>query len=79
MLRKKLMEQDWNRLFCTDDVNIMVDYFTENILNVIDVICPLKTIKSNCRKISTFLTQETRDLMKNRDQLLNEYKEPNKN
>ena len=64
----KVQAISWVDLYLCDDVEKAVEIFTKNITNILDIMAPMKTFQVRAN-YAPFLSKETRDLMKARDEL----------
>ena len=58
----------WLDLYLCEDVEKAVEIFTKNITDILDIMAPMKTFQVRAN-YAPFLSKETRDLMKARDEL----------
>ena len=64
----KVQAISWLDHYLCDDVEKAVEIFTKNITNILDIMAPMKTFQVRAN-YAPFLSKETRDLMKARDEL----------
>ena len=63
VLRSATMKIDWEKMSETEDLNHLVSEFSANFKDVIDFLYPVQIIQMR-KKYATWLSTETKDLMK---------------
>ena len=58
----------WLGIYLSEDVNKAVEYFTNEINRILDVMAPLKTIQIR-KQYNPWISSETKDMMTERDRL----------
>ena len=76
LFKEAIQRLSWLDVYLMEDVNEAVQAFTNKILNVLDNMAPMKTFQVRHRH-NPWVSQETLDMMKMRDQLQKEASESN--
>ena len=68
LFKRTIRKIGWLDVYLSEDVNIALNMFTEKILNILDVMAPLKTFQVR-RKHNPWISNDTLQMMKERNQL----------
>ena len=66
--RQKLQLINWDEIYDITDVDVANDFLETNIVNILDELCPMKTIQYQ-NECKTWLTSETKEKMTDRDKM----------
>ena len=66
--RQKLNMIDWSQIYSISDVNLANDFLETNVAEILDELCPYKTIQYR-KECKSWLSSETKDKMLDRDKM----------